>query len=123
MGANYQFEAPVGDFTLNLNYTYTDEQATHPSEGTDSAYTLPAIELVNARIQFEPSDLPLTITLFANNLLNNTYGTYGQRFGGGYWDQGGPPSRLHPLARPPRSALAEVRGRPRQVGLSVQYDF
>src|SRR5690606_18307742 len=37
VGANYQFEAPVGEFTFTLNYTYTDEQATHPSEGTDSA--------------------------------------------------------------------------------------
>lgn len=123
VGANYKVEAAVGDVTFNLSYAYTDEQATHPSAVGDSAYTLPAIELVNARIQFEPSDLPLTITLFANNLLNNTYATYGQRFGGGYWDQGGPPSRLHPLALPPRSALAEVRGRPRQVGLTVQYDF
>ena len=123
VGANYTLEIDDGDFTFNLNYTYTDEQATHPSEGTDSAYTLPAIELVNARLQFEPADMPLKLIIFANNLFNNTYGTYGQRFGGGYWDQGGPPSRLHPLALPPRSALAEVRGRPRQVGLTVQYDF
>ncbi len=123
VGANYRLAAAIGDFTFNLNYSYTDEQATHPSEGTDSAYTLPAIDLVNARIQFEPSDLPITVTLFANNLLDNTYATYGQRFGGGYWDQGGPPNRLHPVARAPRSALAEVRGRPRHVGLSLQYDF
>src|SRR5690606_37924443 len=123
VGANYELDGAVGEFTFNLNYSYTGKQATHPSEGGDSAFTLPAIELVNARIQFKPIDMPVTVTVFANNLLNNTYSTYGQRVGGGYWDQGGPPSRLHPLALPPRSALAEVRGRPRQVGLSLQYDF
>lgn len=123
VGANYRLDAAVGEFTFNLSYAHTGEQATHPSQVGDSAYTLPAIDLVNARLQFEPADLPLTVTLFANNLLNNTYATFGQRFGGGYWDQGGPPNRLHPLALPPRSALAEVRGRPRHVGLSLQYDF
>jgi iron complex outermembrane receptor protein len=84
---------------------------------------LPAIELVNARLQFVPEGSPVTISVFANNLLDNTYATYAQRFGGGYWDQGGPANRLHPLALPPRSALAEVRGQPREVGLALQYNF
>jgi len=123
VGANYLLEAPFGGFTFNLNYAYTDEQATHPTDTGDSAYTLPAIELVNARIRFEPRDTPVSISLFANNLFDNTYATYAQRFGGGYWDQGGPPNRLHPLAQPDRSALSVVRGRPREVGVTLQYDF
>lgn len=123
VGATYNTFTAIGEFTFNLNYAYTDEQATHPTSGTDSSYTLPAIELVNARVRFVPEGAPVTITAFANNLLNNTYATYAQRFGGGYWDQGGPPSRLHPLALPARSALAVVRGRPREVGVSLQYNF
>ncbi len=45
--------------------------------------------------------------------------TYAQRFGGGFWDAG---SGVGP-AEPPRSALGEVMGRPREVGLTVQYGF
>jgi len=123
VGATYNTVTSIGEFTLNLNYTYTDEQATHPTNTGDSAFTLPAIELVNARIQFIPEGSPVRVSVFANNLLDKTYATYAQRFGGGYWDQGGPPASLNPLARPPRSALAEVRGRPREVGLSLQYNF
>ena len=63
--------------------------------------------------------MPVTITLFANNLFDKTYATYAQRFGGGFWDSGSGAG----LAAPPRSALSEVRGRPREVGLSLQYDF
>jgi iron complex outermembrane receptor protein len=123
VGATYNTVTPIGEFTFNLNYAYTDEQATHPTNEGDSAFTLPAIELVNARLQYIPEGSPVTISVFANNLLDNTYATYAQRFGGGYWDQGGPPGSLNPIARPPRSALAEVRGRPREVGLSLQYNF
>ena len=123
IGANYALPLPFGEFTFNLNYAYTDEQATHPTDSGDSAYTLPAIELVNARIRFEPENTPVSVSLFANNLFDNTYATYAQRFGGGYWDQGGPPSRLLPVARDPRSALSVVRGRPREVGVTLQYDF
>ncbi len=123
LGATYNAQTSFGELSFNLNYSYTGEQATHNSAVGDSAYTLPAIELVNARIQFQPENAPVRVTLFANNLLDNTYATYAQRFGGGYWDQGGPINRLHPLALPERSALAEVRGRPREVGITLQYDF
>ena len=75
--------------------------------------------LVNGRIMFVPNDSDVTITLFANNILDETYATYAQRFGGGFWDSGAGTG----LAAPLRSALGEVRGRPREVGLTVQYDF
>ena len=76
--------------------------------------------LVNARLRFVPNDGAVSLTLFANNLLDETYASYAQRFGGGFWDSG---SGVGPLAAPLRSALGEVRGRPREVGLTVQYDF
>jgi iron complex outermembrane recepter protein len=119
VGATYRLSTAIADATLNLNYAYVGEQATHPSEGTDSSYTLPAYDVVNARLQIKPSVLPVTITLFANNLLDSVYATYAQRFGGGFWDSG---SGTGPAA-PPRSALSEVRARPREVGLSLKYSF
>jgi len=119
VGATYIVEQAIGKATLNLNYAYVGKQATHPSEGTDSSYTLPAYGLVNARVVLAPDTLPISLTLFANNLFDNTYASYAQRFGGGYWDSGAGTG----LALPPRSALAEVRGRPREVGIMLQYNF
>jgi iron complex outermembrane receptor protein len=107
------------EITLNANYAYVGKQATHPSEGTDSSYTLPSYGLVNARAQLKLENLPITVTAFANNLFDKVYATYAQRFGGGFWDS---PSGAG-LAAPPRSALSVVRGRPREVGVSLQYDF
>jgi iron complex outermembrane receptor protein len=119
VGATWSPDTPVGRLTLNASYAYVGEQATHPTEGTDSSYTLPAYGIVNARAQLRLERLPVTITAFANNLLDEVYATYAQRFGGGFWDSGAGTG----LAAPPRSALSEVRGRPREIGLTLQYDF
>jgi iron complex outermembrane receptor protein len=123
IGATYMADLGVGELSFNLNYAYTGKQPTHPSAEGDSAYLLPPIELVNARIRFQPDNAPISVSVFANNLLDETYATYATRFGGGYWDRGGPPHILPPAARPPRSALSVVRGKPREVGVSIQYDF
>ena len=85
----------------------------------DSAFRMDDYGIVNARIRFVPNDGAVSVTLFANNLLDETYATYAQRFGGGFWDAGSGVG----LATPLRSALGEVMGRPREVGLTVQYDF
>jgi iron complex outermembrane receptor protein len=119
VGASWSLFPSFGEVTLNANYAHVGEQATHPTEGTDSAYTLPSYGLVNARIRLKFEDARVTMTAFANNLLNNTYATYAQRFGGGFWDS---PSGAGPAA-PLRSALSEIRGRPREFGVTVQYDF
>ena len=123
IGATYMADVGPGELTLNANFAHTSSQATHPTDVGDSAYQLPAIDLVNARIRYEPNDMPVTISLFANNLLDNTYASYATRFGGGYWDRGGPTRIQIPLSAPERSALFVVRGKPREVGLTLQYDF
>ena len=75
--------------------------------------------LVNARLRFVPRWRGVGHP-FANNLLDETYATYAQRFGGGFWDAG--------VGRGPRRRRlvphwAKCAGRPREVGLTVQYDF
>ena len=119
IGATWIGEMAAGDLQLNANYTWQGEMETHPSTGTDSSYTLPSYGLLNARARLSLNDYPLSFTLFANNLLNKTYATYAQRFGGGFWDAGSGAG----LAAPQRSALSENRGRPREVGLTMQYNF
>ena len=109
----------VGGLRASLSYAYVGPQETHPTTGTDSAYRLPSYGLLNGRIQVQLQNLPLTLTVYGQNLLDKVYATYGQRFGGGYWDSG---SGAGPAA-PPRSALSVVRGRPRELGVTLQFDF
>lgn len=119
LGATWRGEIAAGEVQFNANYTWQGEMETHPSSGTDSSYTLPSYGLLSARAQLKLEDYPLSFTLYANNLLNEVYSTYAQRFGGGFWDSG---SGAGPAA-PPRSALSENRGRPREVGMTIRYDF
>jgi hypothetical protein len=60
--------------------------------------------------------------LFANNLTDEVYANNAQSFGRGFWTAGGPPGALG-LSAPPRSAIADYRGRPREYGLTFQYNF
>lgn len=119
IGATWLGEVAAGDLQLNANYTWQGEMETHPSSNTDSSYTLPSYGLLNARARLQLNDYPVSFTLFANNLLNKVYASYAQRFGGGFWDAGSGAG----LAAPLRSALSENRGRPREVGLTMQYNF
>ena len=119
VGATYVLNAGFGRLTLNANYAYVGRQSVYTDDSADSGYILPAYELVNARLQVRPAGSPVTISLYANNLLDTTYATYAQRFGGGFWDAAAPTG----LAAPPRSALSVVRGRPREFGAIVKFEF
>ena len=109
----------AGNLALNANYAYVGEQETHPTADSDSSYKLPSYGLVNARLQWNPPGGRTVVSLFANNLLDKTYATYATRFGGGYWDSGSGAG----VAAPLRSARSAVRGRPREYGITVQYNF
>jgi len=104
---------------MSVNYAYVGSQWVYPDDNPDSTYRLPSYSLVNGRFQIEPEGSPVTVTVYANNLLGEVYATYAQRFGGGFWDAGPATG----LAIPPRNMLSVVRARPREVGLSVKYQF
>ncbi|HEY8508736.1 MAG TPA: hypothetical protein VIL32_10285, partial [Steroidobacteraceae bacterium] len=108
-----------GRIAFNLNWAYVGDQPTHPTVNTDSDYILPSYDLVNARVQWVTSSGRNVISLFANNLLDETYATYATRFGGGYWDHGSGRGDAAPL----RSARSVVRGRPREYGITFQHNF
>jgi iron complex outermembrane receptor protein len=117
----------IGDLAFNLNYAYRGPQQTYPGSldfplnTRDSAYELPGYGLWNARIGLTLPSGKTQVSVFANNLTDKVYGTYATRFGGGFWDAGGPnPSGR---AAPLRSALAWVVGRPREVGVTIQHRF
>jgi iron complex outermembrane receptor protein len=119
VGGSYAVDAGVGRVTMNMNYAYVGKFSVYPDNSADSGHVLPAYGVVNSRLQLAPHDFPVTLTVYANNLLNTVYATFAQRFGGGFWDAGAPTG----LAAPPRSMLSSLRGRPREVGLTVKYNF
>ncbi|MEO5705828.1 MAG: TonB-dependent receptor [Alteraurantiacibacter sp.] len=119
IGATWIGDGLGGELTLNASYAYLGKMETHPTSGTDSSYTLPSYGIVNARVQLALEDYPVTFTLAGTNLFDKTYATFAQRFGGGFWDSGAGTG----LAAPLRSALSVVRGRPREVSLTMRYDF
>jgi len=141
-GGRYDFDLASGaDLQASLNYAYTGAQQTHPggvdapsgcarSPGpfpptpewfTDSRYELPGYGLLNARIAYNSPDGMWELAVFGNNLTDKNYGNFASRFGGGYWE-GGPPAPIN-LKAPERSALGITRGRPRNFGVSFQYNL
>ena len=109
-----------GDLAFALNYAYVGAQQTHPTDDSDSSYEQPDYGLVNGRVTWTSPTDKWSVSLFANNLLDETYASYSTRFGGGYWDFGGP---RRGAGAPDRSSLNVVRGQPRQVGVTVQVNF
>jgi iron complex outermembrane recepter protein len=124
VGASYSIPMTQGaSLAFNANYSYTGSQETHASKGTDSSYTLPSYDLVNARITWTAASKRNVVTLFANNLLDDTYATYATKFGGGFWDNTSPTGPTATIAAPPRNMVSVVRGRPRDFGVTYQHNF
>jgi hypothetical protein len=126
----------VGGFTFNVNYSYTSKQQTYP-ESTDPAllsdgsYEMPSYDMVNARFQWTSKNGKSVVTLFANNLLDNTYENFATKFGGGFWDafntqtgiRAGLGSAAPGVGAPLRNMVSVTRSRPREFGLTYQYNF
>ena len=126
------------DIVFGLSYAYTGDQQTHSggttkpcfnADGTvnvvasgllDSRYELPGYGLLNARVRFTGARGNYELTVFGNNLTDEVYGNFASRFGGAFWDT---PTGVGPVAAPERSALGITRGRPREIGVAVQFNF
>ena len=125
--------------TVGLSYAYTGEQQTHPGGTTtlcfdpltgapnllaqgllDSRYLLEGYGLLNGRVRYTSAEGNWELSVFGNNLTDEVYGNYASRFGGAYWDT---PTGVPAVAAPERSALGVTRGRPREYGISFQYNF
>ncbi len=118
----------------SLAYAWVGKQQTHPG-GTnaacpspaagwffDSRYELPDYGLLNGRVTFTARDGRLAVSLFGNNVTDENYATFATRFGGGYWDFVNP-NAAGGIGIPERSALGRTMGRPREYGVSLQYNF
>jgi iron complex outermembrane receptor protein len=131
------------NLTFSLSYAWTGKQQTHPGGVSDpvgngcapstawfydSRYELADYGLWNGRIRYTSDDDKWALTFFGNNLSDEVYANYASRFGGGFWDATAlatPPLNATTLAiaTPQRSALGLTRGRPREVGVTFQYNF
>jgi iron complex outermembrane receptor protein len=145
LNGRYDLPRPTGNFTFGLSYTKTGPMQTHPGGFTpqelasltcfatpaaavfpstfiDSRYEVPSYNLVNLSVRFTSNDSKWSATLFGNNLTDEVYANNAQSFGRGFWTTGGPPGAVG-LSAPPRQAIADYRGRPREWGLTFQYNF
>lgn len=122
------------NLTFALNYGYVGDQQTHPG-GTlmtcpspaaqwffDSRYTNEGYGLWNGRIRYTNDDGHWTGTVFVNNLTDEVYSNNSSRAGGGWWDFVNP-ATAGGIGIPDRSVVQQVRGRPREVGVTFQYNF
>jgi hypothetical protein len=143
-GARYQ--APVqggGGLTLSVNWAHKGSQETHPGGLTaeqaaafncppgpggppvatwfrDSRYRLPDFDVVNAVLRYTTESGRWMTSLYVNNLTDETHANNGQSFGRGYWTAGGPALGLNSVMR---GAQADYRERPREYGVTFQYNF
>jgi iron complex outermembrane receptor protein len=145
LAGRYELPRPTGNFSFSLSYTKTGPMQTHPGGFTaaelasitcfadaaaavfpstfiDSRYEVPSYNLANLSVRYSPNDGKWTGTLFANNLTDEVYANNAQSFGRGFWTQGGPPGAVG-LSAAPRQAIADYRGRPREIGITFQYNF
>jgi iron complex outermembrane receptor protein len=108
-----------GDVVANISYSYVAAQETYPNSDSDSSYKLPSYGVVNGRITWRSPNRKTSVAVFANNLTDLSYGTFASSFGGGFWDN----ANGLGVAAPLREAISVVRARPREVGVTLQYNF
>lgn len=114
-----------GGFLINMSYSYVASQSTYPTSEGDSAYQLPSYGVLGARIQWTSSNGRNLVTLYGNNLTDESYGTFGTAFGGGFWDANPVPASgpLNAIAAPPRQMVSVTRARPLEYGITLQHNF
>jgi hypothetical protein len=140
LGGRYELPMQRGSrFTFSLDYTKSGPMQTHPGGFTpeenavyncgafaatfiDSRYEVPSYAVVNGTVRYTTDGGKWSATLFANNLTDEVYANNAQSFGRGFWTVGGPGGAVG-LSAPPRSAVADYRGPPREYGLTFQYNF
>jgi iron complex outermembrane receptor protein len=139
LSGRYDLPAARGNYTIAVNYAHTGPMPTHsggftPEEQAqfgcsafaasfiDSRYEVPPYDLVNATLRYTSNTGRWSATLYANNLTDEVYANNAQSVGRGFWTAGGPPGLLG-ISAVPRHALADYRGRPREYGLTFQYNF
>jgi iron complex outermembrane recepter protein len=145
LAGRYELPRPTGNFSFSLSYTKTGPMQTHPGGFTpdelasitcfananaavfpstfiDSRYEVPSYNLANLSVRYAPNGGKWTGTLFVNNLTDEVYANNAQSFGRGFWTAGGPPGAVG-LSAAPRQAIADYRGRPREMGITFQYNF
>jgi len=137
VGATYSLRnTERGSFTFNVNYSYTSDQqsypeSTDPALNSDGSFLMPSYSIVNARLQWSSLDRKNVITLFANNLLDKTYENFATKFGGGFWDgfnsrtgiRAGLGTVAAGVGAPLRNMVSVTRSRPREIGITYQYNF
>jgi iron complex outermembrane recepter protein len=140
LGGRYAVPLRSGaNVTIGLNWSRTGPMQTHPGGFTpeenaiygcsafsmtfvDSRHEVPSYSMVNASLRYTSDDGRWTAGIYGNNLTDEVFANNAQAFGRGYWTMGGPLGGQG-ISAPARNAIAEYRGRPREWGVTFQYNF
>jgi len=100
--AEYIFAAGPGDARVNLQYTFQSEKLLSSIEDVGRARVQP-MKYVNANIDYKPSNMDLTIGLWARNLFDKRY--------------------INSVLELPGTLGLTQYAPPREYGLSLKYEF
>ncbi len=106
VGARYTLPLSLaGAVTVNADYNWVDDQKS--TVRRNNTVIMPAVGLLNARLQYVSADNRYTIAVFGTNLTNRYYLVGGTRFGA------------------ERTVLADSVdvGRPREIGAELRFSF
>ena len=147
LNGRYELPRPTGNFTFSLSYTKTGPMQTHPGGFTpeelasitcfatpaaavfpstfiDSRYEVPSYDLANlSRALLAANDGKWTGTFFVQQPdgrgLRQQRAVVRPRI----LDARRSAGRRRASSAPPRQAVADYRGRPREYGITFQYNF
>jgi len=101
LSGSYTFETSAGSLTPSLQWRYTDERWSSFTQGPGE--DLDSYSVLNANLNFKPTDGNWSVALWATNLLDEEY-------------------VITALAVPPLFSFAAF-GAPRQYGIDIKFDF
>lgn len=136
LGGRYTYDFSSGaSLVATLDYAYTDDQESSPQDST--SLTIPAYDLMTARLRFTTGDGKWSASVFCTNCLDEEYITGGAAWAGStdntpfnfrstakhpaFVENGGTVTNPNAVA-PPGISLVNV-GMPRMIGVDLKYDF
>jgi iron complex outermembrane receptor protein len=136
IGGRYNYDLSSGAMVVaTVDFAHTDDQESSPQDTT--TLTIPAYDLMTARIRFTTADGNWNVSLFCTNCFDEEYITGGAAWAGAtdnspfnfrnsdthpaFAANGGTVTNPNGVA-PPGITLVNV-GMPRMIGVDLKYDF
>jgi iron complex outermembrane receptor protein len=120
IGLRYARSVGPGELSWSMNYSWQDDYYDFTSAGTDQDSVTEDYGLLNGRIEYYLPARNLTLALAGRNLTDEVYASHNTVFGSAFSGPPGPPTG--PVGTQ-NWVRYHDRGVPRELFVSVQYDF